>query len=113
MVRLIDANLAIKAIDEHTKPDGTLDDDITCILENIPPAMDADICRFLAGEWCDCEKVQDALGMDFKQCFAVFDFCRTAEWWSIAGKTEEEKKRQGQKIVTCFKIKKHHATKNQ
>lgn len=41
-----------------------------------------------------------------RQCFAVFDFCRTAEWWSIAGKTEEERSREGQKITTCFRIRK-------
>jgi len=27
----------IKLIDKHTNDDGTLDDDITCILENLPP----------------------------------------------------------------------------
>ena len=28
---------AIKAVDRHTKEDGTLDDDISCILEELPP----------------------------------------------------------------------------
>ena len=34
-----------------------------------------------------------------RQCFAVFDFCRTAEWWSIAGKTEEERSGKGRRLL--------------
>ena len=66
---------------------------------------DKDILGFLKGEWCEAEKVQKALGMTFEQCFKVFAFSRTAEWWSMAGKTEEERKREGQKITCYFRKK--------
>ncbi len=35
-MRLIDADEAIKAIDNHTREDGTLDDDISCIIDEVP-----------------------------------------------------------------------------
>ena len=57
------------------------------------------------GLWVDTDKVQEALGMDFSKCFPLFDFSRTAEWWSIVGKTEEERSYNGQKIVTKFRLK--------
>ena len=38
MNRYIDADDVIKAVDKHTNNDGVLDDDITCILEEIPTA---------------------------------------------------------------------------
>ena len=63
------------------------------------------ITKLLSGEWVDCDKVQQALGMSFKECFSLFDFSRTAEWWCLAGKTKEEKNRNGQKITTKFKLK--------
>ena len=59
----------------------------------------------LAGKWVETEKVQNAFGMTFKECFEIFEFSRTAEWWSIVGKTEEERQRNGQKISTCFRVK--------
>lgn len=68
--------------------------------------IDRDILQFLLGEWCEAEKVQNTLGMTFEQCFKVFDFSREAEWWSMVGKTEEERAREGQKITCCFRIKK-------
>lgn len=39
-MRLIDEADVVKAIDKHTQPDGTLDDDISCILEEVPTAFD-------------------------------------------------------------------------
>lgn len=36
--RAISLNAVIKAVDKHTNDDGTLDDDISCILEDIPSA---------------------------------------------------------------------------
>ena len=39
-MRLIDEADVVKAIDNHTQPDGTLDDDISCILEEVPTAFD-------------------------------------------------------------------------
>lgn len=35
--RAISLNAVIKAVDQHTNDDGTLDDDISCILEDLPP----------------------------------------------------------------------------
>ena len=61
--------------------------------------------KLLSGEWVDSDKVQDVLRMSFNECFALFDFSRTAEWWSCVGKTEEERARNGQKIVTKFRLK--------
>lgn len=66
--------------------------------------LDNEMLKFLQGEWVGCEIVQKALNMSFEQCFSVFDFCRSAEWWSIVGKTEEERSREGQKITTYFRI---------
>ena len=71
--------------------------------------IDRDILRFLLGEWCEGEKVQKALGMTFEQCLGTFDISRSAEWWSVVGKTEEERKRNGQKIIVYFRIKKEDA----
>lgn len=39
-MRLIDADLSVKIIDSHTTDSGALDDDITCILEQVPTAYD-------------------------------------------------------------------------
>ena len=39
-MRLIDEADVVKAIDKHTQPDGTLDDDISCILEEVQIAFD-------------------------------------------------------------------------
>ena len=42
MGRLIDENILVKYIDKHTHDQNTLDDDITCILEEVPTAFDVD-----------------------------------------------------------------------
>ena len=39
-MRLIDEADVVKAIDKHTQPDGTLDDDISCILEEVQTVFD-------------------------------------------------------------------------
>lgn len=59
----------------------------------------------LEGKWVETEKVQNAFGMTFEECFKIFEFSRTAEWWSIVGETEEERQRNGQKISTYFRLK--------
>ena len=59
----------------------------------------------LSGKWVDSKLVQELLGLSFNECFALFDFSRTADWWSIVGETEEERARDGQKIVTKFRLK--------
>lgn len=40
MGRLLDDYAVIKAVDKHTNDDGTLDDDISIILEEVPTAFD-------------------------------------------------------------------------
>lgn len=60
---------------------------------------------FLNGSWVESEKVQELTGMTFSECFSAFDFSRTAEWWSIVGKTEEERQRNGQKVTCMFRLK--------
>ena len=40
MGRLIDDYAVIKAVDKHTNDDGTLDDDISIIIEEVPTACD-------------------------------------------------------------------------
>lgn len=40
--RAISLNAVIKAVDKHTNDDGTLDDDISCILEDLPPVTSAE-----------------------------------------------------------------------
>lgn len=42
MGRLIDENILVKYIDKHTHDQNILDDDITCILEEVPTAFDVD-----------------------------------------------------------------------
>lgn len=52
-MRLIDETDVVKAIDNHTQPDGTLDDDISCILEEVPTAFDKDkVIEKLKEEGC-------------------------------------------------------------
>lgn len=65
----------------------------------------ATLLDLLAGKWVDTEAVQKALGMSFSECFSLFDFSREASWWSIVGKTEEERARNGQCVITKFRIK--------
>lgn len=60
---------------------------------------------FLSGDWVESEKVQELTGMTFSECFSAFDFSRTAEWWSVVGKTEEERQLNGQKITNLFRLK--------
>lgn len=73
---------------------------------NSLPTCDMETVRdLLEGKWVDTDKVQKALGMSFTECFSIFDFSREASWWSIVGKTEEERAREGQCVVTRFRVK--------
>lgn len=40
--RLIRESYVIKIVDKHTLDSGELDDDISCIIEEVPTAYDAD-----------------------------------------------------------------------
>lgn len=62
-------------------------------------------CKLDNGEWVSASEVQQTLGLTFEECMKQFDFSRTAEWWPIVGKTEEEKSRNGQKITCKFRKK--------
>lgn len=59
----------------------------------------------LNGKWVETEKVEKALEITFAEGFRQFNYSRTAEWWSIVGKTDEERAREGQKITTYFRLK--------
>ena len=41
-MRLLNEKDVIRAVDKHTKEDNTLDDDISCILEEVPTAYDVE-----------------------------------------------------------------------
>lgn len=62
------------------------------------------LVNFIKGQWIDAKLIQKLLQIDFSEGTSKFAFSRNAEWWSIAGKTEEEKSRNGQKITTQFKL---------
>lgn len=68
-------------------------------------ALNAAKKSFLDGNWVESELVQKLTGMSFNECFSTFDFSRTASWWSVVGKTEEERQRNGQCIICSFKLK--------
>ncbi len=42
MGRLVDTDVLVKIIDKHTNDDNQLDNDITCILEEVPTAYDVE-----------------------------------------------------------------------
>jgi len=48
MGRLLDEDDVIRTVDEHTNDDNALDDDITCVLENVPTAQSLN--------WISCDK---------------------------------------------------------
>ena len=58
-----------------------------------------------SGEWVETGLVCDALGITFSEGFRRFDFCRTAEWWSLVGCTEEERSRYGQKLLLILDLR--------
>lgn len=62
------------------------------------------LVNFINGQWIDAKLIQKLLQIDFSEGTSKFAFSRNAEWWSIVGKTEEERSRNGQKITTVFKL---------
>lgn len=68
-------------------------------------AQEGPLKNFLKGEWEDTELVQRNLGISFTTGLRLFEFSREACWWSICGKTEEERARHGQCIVTKFRLR--------
>lgn len=61
--------------------------------------------ELLQGNWVERHRVEKALDMSYDECWATFDYCRTAAWWSIVGKTEEERSWNGQKVTEYFRVK--------
>ena len=76
------------------------------VIRNISNEFDTETLKsFVLGEWVESEKVQEFLGLSFSECYRLFDIHRTAEWWSIIGKTDEERNREGQKVTCYFRLK--------
>ena len=48
MGRLLDENRVVYCVDKHTREDGTLDNDISCILEGVPTV---DAAPAKTGKW--------------------------------------------------------------
>lgn len=63
------------------------------------------ILDFLNGKWVETQIVCSLLNISFSEGMEIFEFSRTAEWWSICEVTEEERNRDGQKIITQFRLR--------
>ena len=62
------------------------------------------LLKLLSGERVEAENLVAATGWSFKECCKRFELNRVAEWWSIVGKTDEERSRNDQKITSYFRI---------
>ena len=71
MGRLIDADVLVKVIDKHTNDDGALDDDITCILEEVPTSYDVEavVKGIIAVHNKTCTEEIDCKGWNCDECF--------------------------------------------
>ena len=89
--------------------------DLACRLAKVTAKKDAAIedlrklkmknevlLKLLSGERVKAENLVAATGGSFVQCCKRFELSRVAEWWSIVGKTDEERSRNGQKITFYF-----------
>lgn len=76
--------------------------------EDLSPSEYYTLLSLLKGDWVDVNEVIKALGITFKQGVHMFEFSRVGEWWSLVGKTEEERARNGQKITTWFRYRKEN-----
>lgn len=57
-MRILSEEDVIKVIDRHTKNDGRLDDDITCILEEVPTA-NIGLAKWLGEKIADAQREWD------------------------------------------------------
>ena len=57
-MRLLSEDDVVKVIDQHTKDDGRLDDDITCILEEVP-AANIELEKWLSQKIDDAQREWD------------------------------------------------------
>ena len=62
------------------------------------------LLKLLSGERVEAEILVAATGWSFKECCKRFELNLEIEWWSIVGKTDEERNRIGQKITSYFRI---------
>ncbi len=73
-MRVIEADAVVKAIDKHTNSNLQLDEDITCILEEVPTIEERK-----TGEWIDkrlaYSDVSVATCSNCKKRVVVGDFC--------------------------------------
>lgn len=69
------------------------------------PSRDVILTALCDGFWVPTEYVEFALNLTTHQCMRIFDFARTAEWWSICGKTPEERRLNGQCITTYYGVR--------
>ena len=86
-----------------------IDEQPTIDLETLPivnqlKTKNEVLLKLLSGERVEAESLVAATGWSFEQCYKRFELSRIAEWWSIVGKTEEERSRNGQKITSYFRI---------
>lgn len=63
----------IKAIDKHTREDGTLDDDISCILEEVE-SVDAKYTN-VHGKWIPCSERLPSKPLGGEDGYVVQDMC--------------------------------------
>lgn len=84
------------AIDEQP----TIDPETLPIVRQLKTKNEV-LLKLLSGERVEAESLVAATGWSFEQCCKRFEISRVAEWWSIVGKTDEERSRNGQKI-TCY-----------
>ena len=86
----------LSVIDEQS----TIDPETLPIVRQLKTKNEV-LLKLLSGERVEAESLVAATGWSFEQCYKRFELSRVAEWWSIVGKTEEERSRNGQKI-TCY-----------
>lgn len=86
----------LSAIDEQP----TIDPETLPIVSQLKSKNEV-LLKLLSGERVEVETLVAATGWSFEQCCKRFELNRVAEWWSVVGKTDEERSRNGQKI-TCY-----------
>lgn len=67
-----------------------------------------ELIKLYNGEYADSDSILRCLGISFKEAVHIFEMSRECEWWSMCGKTEEERSRNGQKVTIKFKRKDSH-----
>ena len=109
-MRLIDADSFRSGLNSDSvigsAMQSAIDEQPTIDLETLPivsqlKSKNEVLLKLLSGERVEAENLVSATGWSFEQCCKRFELNRVAEWWSIVGKTDEERSRNGQKI-TCY-----------